>query len=366
MIKICFLSIGALANFEPESGKKIGIGGSETQLYLLATELARDKNFSVYFILDGRGNLKSKKYQGVFVQKTISSLPVVKKLFTIFQACLFLLKDRADIYISRGKGIENFFIVLIKKILNKKNIYMMAGDPKTDFLQNSLKEKVFLWSVKNSDLIVSQTQNQIDFLKNNLKKDGVLMNSVYPIEKDLKINDKLRNSILWVGDSRPIKKPYLFLNLVQMFPKEKFVMICGTNPKFPEEFSKIKNETNKIPNILFINYVPFAEIDGYFKRAKIFIHTSISEGFPNTFVQAAKNKTPVVSLNINPDNIFEKYKIGFCADGNFNKMIEYLKLLLENNELWQKMSENAYNYARENHDIKKIVENYKEIFRNLI
>lgn len=359
-IRICFLSPDAYTNFEPKQGKNIGVGGSETQLYLLATELAKDENFSVYFIVNGFGDLKSKIYQNVFVQKTISALPLIGKLFILFHACFFLLKNKADIYINRAKGLEVFLVVLIKKILGKKNIYMMAGDPEVDSIQKSLKITLFWWSVKNSDLIISQNKKQVDFLQNNFKKESLILKSFHYIPES-KIQTK-RESILWIGGAQYIKQPNLFLEIAKRFPDQRFVMICSINLALKNYFKEIKEMAKVYHNVEFIDYVPFNQIDSNFQRAKIFINTSTAEGFPNTFVQAAKNKTPIVSLNVNPDNILTKYKIGFCANGNFEWMIEHIKSLLDDSKLWREMSENGYKYAKENHNIKKIIEEYKKIF----
>ena len=119
-----------------------------------------------------------------------------------------------------------------------------------------------------------------------------------------------------------------------------------------EYFKEIKSKALKINNLYFIDFVPFNKINRYFNKAKIFVNTSIEEGFPTTFIQAAKSKIPILSLSLNPDNIFNKYKIGFCCGGYFEKLKSNLDELLMDNKLHSQMSENAYVYAREYHDIK--------------
>jgi glycosyltransferase involved in cell wall biosynthesis len=61
-------------------------------------------------------------------------------------------------------------------------------------------------------------------------------------------------------------------------------------------------------------------------------------------------KVPVVSLNVNPDNIFADQKIGFYA-GKYNLLKQYTETLIENDEMRQKMGECAYHYSMQHHSI---------------
>ncbi|MFC1525135.1 glycosyltransferase, partial [Planctomycetota bacterium] len=118
------------------------------------------------------------------------------------------------------------------------------------------------------------------------------------------------------------------------------------------------------PNLRFIEYV--TQIDRYFNEAHVLVNTSEYEGFPNTFIQAAKNKTPLLSFKVNPDNFINRYQCGFCAEGNFDQMVGKLKALLENEALHNKMGENAFRYAKQYHDINKIVPKFKKLLQSLV
>ena len=67
--------------------------------------------------------------------------------------------------------------------------------------------------------------------------------------------------------------------------------------------------------------------------------------------------TPIISFKVNPDKIIDKFKIGFCADGNEKQMIILMKKMLTNEPLRKKLGVNAYRYTRKNHDIKKVAAN---------
>jgi glycosyltransferase involved in cell wall biosynthesis len=107
--------------------------------------------------------------------------------------------------------------------------------------------------------------------------------------------------------------------------------------------------------------VPFHEIDRYFQRAKVLVNTSSAEGFPNTFIQAGKSSTAILSLKANPDGFLDRFKCGLCANGDWERFVDSLKRLLREN-LYMEMGKNARKYVEENHDIDKIIEQYKKHF----
>lgn len=117
-------------------------------------------------------------------------------------------------------------------------------------------------------------------------------------------------------------------------------------------------------NLEFHQRVPFNEIDGYFQRAKLLVNTSDSEGFPNTFIQACKWATAIVSLNVNPDGFLNKYSCGISCGGRFTRMREAVKHLLAD-DCYMEPGQNGRKYAEDHHDIKRIIERYKEIFFSL-
>ncbi|MBA7545889.1 hypothetical protein ES705_38269 [subsurface metagenome] len=72
-------------------------------------------------------------------------------------------------------------------------------------------------------------------------------------------------------------------------------------------------------------------------------------------------KTPVISLNVNPNDLFTLFQVGYFCHNNFNEIISNLEELLTNSNLYEEFSENSYNYVKENHDIRKITNRWKKI-----
>jgi len=103
----------------------------------------------------------------------------------------------------------------------------------------------------------------------------------------------------------------------------------------------------------FVSGIPFGEIDQRYREAKVFVNTSSSEGFPNTFLQAAANRTPIISLNVHPNSFIEEHSCGFYCHDDFALMEDRLRELLQDKTLRRKQADNAYAYVREHHDVGK-------------
>ncbi|ODS41481.1 MAG: hypothetical protein A7315_06000 [Candidatus Altiarchaeales archaeon WOR_SM1_79] len=356
-MKICFISPKAYQLFNPEV--KSTFGGAQVQLYYLANEFSGYKDVKIRFMVADYGQDDVEIHKKIKVYKSLNLKDnFIKQIIDFYRV---FNKIDADIYIQRAPSPFSGIIAFYCKILNRKFAYMIGHDLETDGTyekNNNLLKSFFANLVfKYSDLIITQNEYQ----KMNLKQrniESTVIKSGYPVQEYIETK---KNYILWVGRSESWKRPELFLKLAEQNPDFKFVMICPPSTYNPQLSGRIKKEAQKLNNLKFIDFVPFNQIDKYFGEAKIFVNTSTQEGFPNTFVQAAKNKTPIVSLSVNPDNFLERYECGFFCNNDIELINKNMNILLSNKNLYKRMSENAYNYAKKNHDIKKNAEKFYEL-----
>ena len=370
--KICFVCFGAYPLFNPSCKKTFG--GAEVQLYLLGKELAKIQDFEVSFVVADFGQSDIEECDGVKLYKSIkneksgSILRLLLRPKPIILANI-LRKINADIYIQRTAGAGTGLVCFMAHLWGKKFIYMTAHeiDCNGGFEKRNsyLTGKLFQYGIRNADLVITQNFEHQKMVKEHHKKESIVMKSVYEIPELNEINKIDKKFVLYVGRAEDWKQPEIFLDLVESFPDHSFVMICPRSNNQLSFFDKTKERALNLQNVIFKDFVPFEEIDNYFRQAKIYILTSKFEGFPNTFIQSAKNKTPILSLNVNPDGFIEKYNCGFFAGNDLIKLKDGLRKILENNIERERLGLNAYNYAKENHDIKKIVEDYKNILKNL-
>lgn len=353
---LSIFSLRSYPLFNPDS--KDIIGGAEVQLYLIAKQFSKSKLFEQINFFVGDYNQKYIEFDNKI--KLVRCINGKNKLFINFLRIIYhFYTTKSDYYLFRAYNIYVVVLILFLKITKKKVIFMVPHDSYTD---NNYHKNLLIKRINNliyhfSNKIIVQNEYQ----RNALYKRGF---SSRIIKSGYKLNEKKINKkdfVLWVGRSEKWKRPDVFLNLAKKNSSLKFIMICQES-KDKDYYLKIEKKAHKIKNLEFISFVPFNKIDKYFKNAKIFINTSTQEGFPNTYIQAMKNKTPILALNVNPNNIINQHNLGLCANNSLYKLNKYLNLLYSDNHSYNYYSKNVFNYVEKNHDIKKIsLELYEEI-----
>ncbi len=162
-----------------------------------------------------------------------------------------------------------------------------------------------------------------------------------------------------------LKQAELFVKLAKEIPDAIFQMIGGPIHDEVQYYEELKKSANETQNLDFLGFVPYQEVNQYFERAAIFVNTSTHEGFPNTFLQAWANYTPVVSLNIDPDEIICNIKLGFHSK-TFEQLILDVKRLLHDKQLRDEMGRNARAYVEREHDISNLIPKYEKLFSDLV
>ncbi len=372
-VKVCLVSPWCYQLLHNQKGKTFPFGGSEVQQVELGKALVKRADYRVSFMVGGfyreQPNRECLKLEGrtVWVYKTIACFNRiwgVDSVLDIWRLYSAMKAIDADVYLLRGGGsLAGTVAFLARKVFSKKFIYSSPHDRDSNgefFKDHSfLINRAFKYGLNNANALICQHQEQEKAFKLNLGLEAHVMKTMYAMDS-APPTKKPRAYVLWVSRLNSWKRPELFVELVKRFPTQLFLMITNSD-------SGAHNFRKKIgahPNLKILEKVPLEKMDTYFKKAKIFVNTSCTEGFPNTFVQAAKNATPILSLTVNPEGMLEKNKMGRSVHDDFDRLVESLTEMLKNKNLWQSMSKNAYNYAQKYHDRDKIVVDYLKIFES--
>ncbi|MFW5895197.1 MAG: glycosyltransferase family 4 protein [archaeon] len=366
-INICFVSLSSISALQ--EGNDGYIGGAEIQQVELAKELNK-RGYKIYFITYGKQRecIDGIKIIKAYEKDEARNLSNLRKFHLIWKK---MDEVNADIYIYRAgsPAVTSLYCYLKRKIL----IRLIASDANVEgsSLHKKSLPRLVLHKIKNwfdirlPTLIISQNSYQKHKLKDNFNRESLIIKNAFELPS---INEPYKSKkdkkyCLWVGKIRSVKRPSLFLEIAKKLQNYKFIMIGGESSQEPSLYNKIKQKSKEIPNLDFKGYVPHSEIFDYYKNASVLVHTSKTEGFPNVFLEAWMHYTPVVSLNIDPDNIISKYNLGFHSR-NMDNLLHDIKLLLNDENKRRKMGKNCRKYVEKNHNVKVIVDKYEKIIEN--
>lgn len=362
--KICFCAFNA---YPLLCKRKIEtIGGAELQQVLLGEELCK-RGYEVIFIVSDYGQEPIEIIDGIKVIKALEvgyaslvNKPWIHAISQVFDA---FNKANADVYYQRCGSYYTGIVSLFCMLMNKRFIYQLGSDMDADI--NYIKAMkyhhrlLYRFGVLHADHIIAQSIYQQKMVKKIFKRDSLVIKNLHPI-KSLEQKKSTTPIILWVGTIKPEwKQPELFLKLAKMIPEAKFQIIGGPS-KDKGFYDKIRLEAKEIKNLEFVGFVQLSEIENFFNNATIFVNTSSIEGFPNTFLQAWAACMPVVSLNVDPDEIICKYNLGFHSK-TMDNLAHDIKVLLSDELLRTNMGLNGRRYVEREHNMEDIVRKFSEV-----
>ena len=362
--KICFVAFDSLPLLISSETLKYA-GGSELKQVLVGRELVK-RGYPVSFITYDEKNEK-KTVDGI----TIISCPQSQKYSFIKNFLLYwnsLKKADANIYFQGigSTGVLPFFCLIhrrkyVKWIVSDSNLLFKRFRGGYPFVRKITASLDILFAHK----IIVQNLFQKEILENKFKKmDCVLIKNPIIIPQDTVDIERNKSYILWVGSIKAVKQPELFLKIARKLPQLKFVMIGGESKGRKAEYDTIEKEAKTIPNLDFLGFVPYHKIQHYYRNAAIFINTSQIEGFPNTFLESWVSGTPVISLNVDPDEVICKERIGFHSKA-FEQLLLDVNRLFQDKNLREEMGMNAKKYVQQHHDLNMITTEFEKLLTSL-
>ncbi len=275
-------------------------------------------------------------------------------------------RAEADVFYQRATGTMTGVICMLCKLLGKPFVHATSIDLDLNGTKeaglNPIKRIVYRYGIRNTTVVVVQTDQQDADLRRRFGRDGVIIRNTFALPAESSSRDP--RFVIWVGSFRDHKRPGMFVDLAERLPDHEFMMIGGPFFRHPELFDQIKQRADEMPNIKLTGMVPFEEVGGYFDKAKVFVCTSTMEGFPNTFLQSWSRGIPVVST-FDPDGTIKKHGVGRHCE-NLDEIVEAVRELLADTEAYERTSSLALQYVKQNHSREVVSARYRELIESLV
>ena len=361
---ICFIlpSLDSSLNSMRDSG-----GGAETQLLNFSENLAyQGQKVSIITKQKSKSNKNRARNKNI----QIFSLPFnylggsnFYLFFDWFLLIRLILKIGPDVVVLKHPR-HLIFILAITCFLSGKKFYFHAAidkdiDLKLIFNEPLIARVLYKAGLKLVTGIFAQTIHQVNAFKRLTNVDVHYLPSVYSklIVAD-NINSIKRPFILWVGSNSFRKRPHIFKDIAFQYPHLSFVMIYSIG-----DGTGGIDENHGPPNLIYIASCPREKIGSYYCKAEFLISTSALEGFPNTFLESWYFKKPVLSLEVDPDGIIKKYKLGIVAK-DLNSFYRKFEILINDKKLRNKLGQNGRKYIDSVHNPENVIPKFLNIINH--
>ena len=190
-----------------------------------------------------------------------------------------------------------------------------------------------------------------------IKPDSVPM----PDEKP----EKYRNGffVTWLGNMRSQKRPELFVELAQRIDsKEIKFVLAGKLPSDKTLRKHIIKSVKSLDNLYYAGNLSYGDAISLAGKSSILVNTSTHEGFPNTFLEAWSQYTPVFTLGVDTDNVISTKGVGkVCID--VEDLSRSIMSYSRNKSKLAKIGKKARLLVEDKYDIKKTTRSLLEVFK---
>lgn len=333
----------------------------------LVREFVR-RGFPVSMICMDYGQSDPSIVDGVTVHRMHApeaGLPVVRflhpRLTSLWAA---MRRANADIYYQRAAGAGTSFVAAFARSRRRLSIYAAASDwdfdPELPKIRFGRDRMLFRWGLRNVSGIVVQSERQRQALARHYGREATVVSSCYG-HRGMPANPG--GMILWVGTIRGIKRPELFIDLARRCPHYRFRLVGGGTREEGGLFDRISREAAALPNLEMTGFVPFVDVEKCFDDGSLLVNSSVSEGFPNTFLQAWSRGMPTVSF-FDPDVRWKEHRVGEVV-GSLDDMVQRVQSLMSDEERWRRASSLCREYFAMHHSVDRAVDAYEAVFDHL-
>lgn len=380
-ISVCFATPGVGLLLERE---RTIVGGSEQRALRLAAGLARNPGFQVSLI----AALRDGQQFGTMPER-VTVLPLVQRepprslLFRLLRrvhariagdvsvrwaaARALWQTANANVYLTIGVADHSAALSEWCRNAGRKFVLMLGSelDVSSDYRPGDARRNVYgsrhdfcYQALVGADLILAQTERQARLLRERFALTAAVLPNPIAAQAAAAVP---RRHVLWVGKSDRVKRPDIAVEAARSLDDIPFVMVMNRVDKGIDR--RVREAAGG--NVQIVDFVEPNAMHKLMAEATALINTSDFEGFPNTFLEAGMQETPVVSLNVDPDGLLAASGGGFAANGNFTRFLEAIRIFHCNETSRQLAGRALRDYVAARHAETTVLERLGNLLRAL-
>jgi glycosyltransferase involved in cell wall biosynthesis len=364
VVRVCLLGLENIPVFLPGYGQ-YRVGGEQVQQSLLARALS-SRGYCVSMVSMDYGQRDGVENDGVTVFKAYSpdaglpGLRFIHPRWTRLWAAL--ARADADVYYTSCAGAQVGILALFCLVRHRRFVFRIAHDDDCDPTRLLIRfwrdKKLYEYGLRRSTSILAQSERQIEALHRNYGLRATHAAMLVERPRQLLDTEARDIDVLWVNNFRQFKRPDLALELAARLPHRHFHLVGG--PIDIALYEAMREKSKSLSNVTFHGAVPYLEVGSFYDRCKVFINTSDSEGFPNSYLQAWVRGTPVVAF-FDPDHVIAREQLGHHATDLID-MEAMVERMLSQPKMLDEVGRRCINYMKREYDEDVILAPYRRAF----
>lgn len=312
-----------------------------------------------------------KKYNCYWLETQINSNNILVKILYLlkgFAKGLFIIPQYRIIHFhtATGASMKTLLPFFLYTLLFRKKIIIQlhVGNQ----IKKHVNDYLFKFWTSRADLVLflgKTWQNEISQNINCNVKTDFLYNPIYPKEKQL----YYKKYFLFAAYFHPNKGYDILLEafskVIKKHPEWKLIM-CGTGDT--EGVYKSINKFRLNDNVILPGWVKGEDKEVLFKEAFAYCMTSYQEGLPMSVLESLSYGVPVISTPVGclPEFLSDNESVLFFNFGNVDKLEKCMLKLIEEKEIRELISQNAYKIINSKFTIDVINSKLDTIYNNII
>ncbi len=347
---ICLLNYYAWGVFADQQGQGVQIGGEEVQHALLARHLVR-QGWRVTSLVGDFGQRPLEQVDGIAVHKTFSlraGLPGLRFFSPrMTSTWCALARANADVYYTSCAGPMAALLACFCRRHRRRFVFRVASDadcaPATLMLGNARDRLLYRYGLRRANAVLAQTRTQAALLQRHYGVLTEVAGMFTELPGSVAGFAQRSVDLLWVANLRSMKRPEWFIDIARQSPHLCCHMAGAAHPDDTDLFVRVARAAAALPNVHFHGQVRFGATGALFADARLFVNTSLFEGFPNTYLQAWAHGVPVVAT-FDPDGVIAEHGLGIVVS-SAAEAGAHARALLASPARWVACSERCRRYA---------------------
>lgn len=347
-------------------------GGAERVVVSLANKFANkfevflvvlNKTETVY-IVEKDVNLiyLQEKYSpsNSLIEAIKSNVIYVKKIIKIAK------NNQIDLLIGFTTSV-NILTIISSRLLKKPNLISERNNPEVYVPNTFWRILRNFWYPSANGLIV-QTELIKGFYQKTIQESKIKI-IPNPIDEIMlsarKDYSERENVILTVGRLDANKNQRLLIEAFANLKVDNWKLVIAGDGVLREEYKKLTATLGIADKVEFVGNVN--NVSDYYNKAKIFVFTSNSEGFPNALLEAMSFGLPCISTDCpsGPSEIIKNSENGYLIEVNNRMQLEgQLTKLMNNPRLCKEFSDKAL-LSTDKFKIQEIYKHWEILILNL-